>query len=424
MAFAALTRFWRLDYPAKMYFDEVYHVPAAMTMASGDFITAFDPYVASYDGEHTIDWLHPPLAKYFQASSMALFGKHPIAWRLPSVLFSLFSILLFYGLLRMIGERFLFTQFRAKRQILTQRLALVGAFLLSIDGILLPLSRIAMNDVVVLCFTLLAVLLYVFYLDRQRDYYLLGVGFALGLALASKWSAGWLITALLLHQLWGKPAWHRVPYLLFVFLGIPSFVYCLSYVGAFLQGMTLGTWFDLQQLMLQSQLHNPYTHAYSSGPLAWILNWRSVWLYGEQQTFVADGFVAQSYVIENPLLVWYMLWALLLSVRFLIVGDLGKKERKVIVLLLLLYCSMVLPWLLIDRILFLHHYLLAIPFGLALVSYQLVCWSQLPGSKPLHFFYSLFWPAWVFLLFYPHWTALPVPIWFADVVYFTLPSWR
>ena len=150
--FALFTRLFRLAYPAQMYFDEIYHLPAATLMQSGDFRTPFQFEQLAKDNQ-SIDWLHPPLAKYFQALSISIWGMTAIAWRLPSLIFSLLTLVVFYFLVRFLGYNFLFKKENlAKKMDSSSNLALLASFFLSLDGLFLVQSRIAMNDVFLLFF--------------------------------------------------------------------------------------------------------------------------------------------------------------------------------------------------------------------------------------------------------------------------------
>lgn len=76
---------------------------------------------------------------------------------------------------------------------------------------------------------------------------------------------------------------------------------------------------------------------------------------------------------------------------------------------------------------FFYHYLLAVPFLLVLVAYFLLRFiNQIKDQSRRRavLFNLLFWPFFFFILFYPHWTALPVPENFAKIFYFLLASWR
>ncbi len=420
-------RLWRLEYPPAMYFDEVYHVPAAMLLAHGDARTPFDPFATSYDGVNYMDWLHPPLAKYVQALSMQWFGFTPFGWRLPSVVFGTASLIVLYFWLLALGEHYLFARQKMPTRTLSTRIfALMAVFLFSLDGIFLTMSRIAMNDVVLLFFSLLSVLIFTLYLIRKNQFWLLPTGFCLGLAVATKWSAGWILLLLLLYELGRARSWKYVPLVFFSLLLLPIVVYVLSYSGAFHQGLSLAEWLRYQWLIVQSQLQNEAWHAYSSDPLTWPLNWRSVWLWTSSAEMSAAN-TANIYVLANPLLSIYALVALVMTLRVLLQQRLAQLPTQGLYFLLLLYLASFLPWILFSRNMFLHHYLLAVPFAMAMVSYWLVMiWQAqtLQKRRVALIFNLLFWACWLFVLFYPHWVGLPVPMEFANAVYFLLPSWR
>ena len=114
-------------------------------------------------------------------------GRNAFGWRLPGVLFGALTAVLLYLLARVLFAR--------------RSVGLISAALVVASGMLLANARIAMNDVYVTAFIVLAVLLFApLYLRPRRPWtalgLLLGVGLALGLALASKWVALYAIGGL------------------------------------------------------------------------------------------------------------------------------------------------------------------------------------------------------------------------------------
>lgn len=114
-------------------------------------------------------------------------GSNAVGWRLPGVLFGALTAALVYLLARVLFAR--------------RNIALIAAVLVVAEGMLFANSRIAMNDVYVTAFVLLAVLLLApLYLAPRRPWtaaaLVLGAGVALGLALASKWVALYAIGGL------------------------------------------------------------------------------------------------------------------------------------------------------------------------------------------------------------------------------------
>lgn len=422
LAFAFVSRFFNLSYPGAMYFDEVYHMPSAMMMADGDFEKPFEWWHQSYDGVNNFDWLHPPLAKYFQAASMSIFGKDPIGWRLPSVVFSLLTLLVFYFFLKFLADNFLFKKDKDS----SSHFALVGTFFLSLEGLFLVQSRIAMNDVFLLLFLLLAVFVYFYYLTLEReskkaDLNLLLMGLIWGLALATKWSAFFPLVTLMIYHLLSqefskKSFLRRLPFLAFVFILIPFFIYFLSYLPMFLAGKRLSYFWVLQGQILRSQLSNPAIHLYSSSPIQWFLNLRSI-------LYFTNSKGAMIYALGNPILFIYFIF----TIPFLLGQKIKNNQRKTLFLLLLLYFSTFIFWIFSPRILFFYHYLPALPFIITLLSFLVI--NSLnkiedKSKKRALFFNIIFWPLFTFLIFYPHWTAIAVPNELREAIYFSLESWR
>lgn len=423
--FALFTRLFRLEYPQAMYFDEVYHVPAAILMQKGDFQTPFQFDQLAKNGQDAVDWLHPPLAKYFQALSMTIWGTTALAWRFPSVIFSLLTIVVFYFLVRFLGINFFFKKEDSLiRNDSSINLALVASFLLSLDGLFLVQSRIAMNDVFVLFFVMTAVFVYFIYLVKKNSLFLLLSGVFFGLALASKWSALFVLIFVLLKEAMMLKSLKKLPFLLFSLLLTPAFIYLLSYLPMFWQGQNIIDFFVLQKTIFLSQLINPSVHLYSSDPLNWILNLRPVWYF----TALASGtWTANIYALGNPLLYLYLLVGLIATIVFLVTQKQSSLIYQTIYLIFLFYLSSFLPWLVFSRIMFFYHYLLALPFLVILLSYFLMRFfdqAKDRTKKRALIFNLLFWPFLLFVLFYPHWTAIAVPKDFAETVYFFLPSWR
>ncbi len=111
-------------------------------------------------------------------------GGNAFGWRLPGMLVGVLGTMLLYLLARVLFAR--------------RSVALILAVLVVAEGMLFANSRIAMNDAYVTTFVVLAVLLFApLYLGHRRAWtallILLGVGVALGLALASKWVAMYAI---------------------------------------------------------------------------------------------------------------------------------------------------------------------------------------------------------------------------------------
>ncbi|WP_309715616.1 phospholipid carrier-dependent glycosyltransferase [Armatimonas sp.] len=185
---------WRLDSPTKAVFDECYHSRTGMQ------------YVL---GQNPMEWTHPPLAKLVIAVGLRLFGgsfnpvegiykpdmvfshEAALGWRFGSVVFGALSLFLLYFL---------------ARQLTGNRLAaLLAMGMLALDGVFFVQSRMAMTNIYTVCFILLAALAAWNYRAGGKTRWMLALGLALGLAVATRWTTlyavGLIALWLLSHDL-------------------------------------------------------------------------------------------------------------------------------------------------------------------------------------------------------------------------------
>jgi len=250
--FAFVSRLYRVGDIQGYVFDEVYHAITAKLIHRND-PRAYEWWNPPVEVNTAVDWLHPPLAKYTQAFGMFVFGETPLGWRISAVFFGTGVIFLTAEL-----ARFLFKN---------KALALLAALLASFDGLLLTQSRIAMNDIHVTFFILLAMLCYAWYrtllehkisaqsekhvTQRRLDLSLVLAGVVAGTAMGTKWSG---LFALTLIWIWESsflltrlqllaPSTPQKLRQIFKRVGalviLPFVVYVLSYTHMFLQGKTL-----------------------------------------------------------------------------------------------------------------------------------------------------------------------------------------
>jgi dolichyl-phosphate-mannose--protein O-mannosyl transferase len=247
------------------------------------------------------------------------------------------------------------------------------------------------------------------------------------LACASKWSALWFLLLILCKEVFTLKNRKQLPFLIFVLVLTPLFIYFLAYLPLLYQENGLAQFFTLQKTMLQSQLSNPTLHAYSSRPLAWILNLRPVWYFTAVSHVSQPNWVSNIYALDNPLLHLYMILTLPVGFWYLMKNKLRATAKRGVYFLIAFYLVSFLPWLFFKRIMFFYHYLPAIPFLLILTAYFFLRLLREVKNKNNYlaiFFNVLFWPFLFFVIFYPHWTALSVPAAFAQIFYFGLASWR
>ncbi|MCP9222839.1 phospholipid carrier-dependent glycosyltransferase [Erythrobacter sp. LQ02-29] len=287
LAFAGLCAI-RLDFPAKLYFDEVHYIPAARQMLAG---------TAWKNAEH------PPLAKEILVGLLALFGDRPLAWRIGPLIAASLTLFAFSRALWLASLR--------------RAATIMFALLLATGFILFVQARIAMLDMFMVGFVALATWQFAAALrhpQRGRTHLVL-TGIAMGAALACKWNAGPLVALPgLTFLVWrGWTARHR---LLFareggpvpgvslieagVWLGLlPIAVYAATFIPAlwFAGGpFTHGNLFEVQKWMVELQESVRKPHPYQSQWYQWVTDSRAIWYLYEK----IDGAQRGVMLIGNP----------------------------------------------------------------------------------------------------------------------------
>lgn len=179
VAGTAATRLPRLSIPRAFVFDEIYYAPDAAEMLRR--------------GVEKGGVVHPPGGKWLISIGIRLFGFTPFGWRFAALVAGCAVVLLTYI---------------AARQIVPGRLlpALAGGAV-ALDGVAFTTGRTAHLDVFLALFMTAAITFaLVAYRDpsneRRVRWCQLGAGLSLGLGLAVKWSAAFLVLALVLAFVW------------------------------------------------------------------------------------------------------------------------------------------------------------------------------------------------------------------------------
>jgi dolichyl-phosphate-mannose-protein mannosyltransferase len=394
----------RLSTPSSYVFDEVYHVVTSRAYSQNN-PEAYNPFSAPPEPNTAFDWLHPPLAKLIQASSIKLIGDSSFAWRFPSAIFGTLSIATLYYLALTLFNK--------------PKLALLAATLFSLDGLQLTMSRITMNDIFVITFILLS-LTFFYQAQKKRKEYLFLTGLFTGLALATKWSALFLYPIFSIVTLFNFYLAFRqgrrlsyfaqnITYNFIFLLVLPITIYILAYSQYFLLGYSVTDFINLHKQIYWYQTGLTATHDYQSSAWQWPLLLKPVWFHVK---YTANH-VANIYNLGNPAIFWGGLVAL---ARFGTFRASSEPDKFPNLFLLLSYLLLFLPWLLSPRILFFHHFLPALPLLCLIIAKTIYPYKSLT-------YYYLSLTVLLFLFFYPLNTAIPLP---SDLTkfWFWLPSWR
>ncbi len=384
VAFVFLSRGLYLAWPADKVFDEVHYVRAASF------------YLA---GQEDPNWEHPPLGKMFIASGMYLFGDNSLGWRFFPYIFGCLIVILVYFLARILG--------------FGPGGATIAGFLLSFDFLSFVQGRLAMLDVFLAFFILLALLFFArYYFSRSKLDFLLTL-VASGLALASKWSALYVIFFIGLGYLFLKPfaatfkGWRRFllnGFIVFIsFVVVVGSIYLLSYTYYFSFEHGLGDWVKLHQSAWEWHTRPNIEHPYASQWWTWPLMTTGVWYY---YLTGSEGKTAGILATGNPVL-WYLGGLVLLGLLATVPIWIRGQNYFIPVFLLLGFGSNFFPWIISTKGGFIFYMLPLVPFyALALAYLMQKYWKHRIIRRLSWVAFGLTFIAFAF--FYPLLSALPI----------------
>ena len=408
---------FHLRIPEGYIYDEVYHAYTAAEYVRGNP----DAYVWDTHAPRpnvAYMWNHPPVGVWMIAGGIRLWGDNSFGWRFAAAVFGAAGIALAYLLaLRLTGRR---------------GVALLAAGLLVLNGLYFVQSRTGMLDIFGTFFMMAAILFFHRYLTAvpaREGRELAWTGLFLGLAVATKWSAGYPSACIGLVVLGRaffpgrerrRAAGKRGGILralgaVAVGLGVvPAAVYLAAYIPFFLVGHDWSQFLELQRQTLYYHSHLRETHAYASSWWSWPLALRPVWYY----VAYLDHWISNIYTNSNPLL----------SVMFVPAATVAtfawwKSRNPAWLALLIGFFGQWLPWGLVPRIAFAYHFLPATPFGCIAVAAVLgMLWNRGTAARTVCVAYVAAVAA-AFVFFYPIYAAVPLTKEAFDLRMW-LPSWR
>jgi len=415
LIFSFFIRVLRLNYPHEYVFDEVYHGFTAELMAESD-PKAWEWWNTPPEG-FAYEWTHPPLSKLMMAGGTLIFGKDHFSYRLPAAIVGTASIAIAFLLAKAIFK--------------DEKLALLTAFFLGFDGMIFAMSRIAMADIYFLFFLLLTV-----FCCWKEKYFWSAV--ALGGALACKWTGIYLypLLALIVLNNFRKRFWKKklkiteksINYLLlqfFKYLFFPVLVYLISYLPFFTTGHNFDKFIELQKQMWWYHTRLDATHNYQSDAWSWPLLLRPVWFWVK---YSGDK-IGNIYNIGNPLFWWSGLVLLPFAIYQAVENILERKDFKLSLVLVGYFCCW-FPWMFSPRIMFLYHYMPALPFLAIITAWFFrkieglnfkIDTFQIKGSSAVNFLLLMI--VVLFFFFYPINSGIMISKELVDI-FFWLPSWK
>ncbi len=401
----------RLGAAGRYYFDEVYFAYTAGQYVRGDagaYIGRGEPPQRPEIANHRTyyEWTHPPLGKLLIAGGILTVGDRPVGWRLANTLFGAAGAVLAYLLASTLAR--------------SRAIGALAAGLLLLDGVYFVEARTGKVDIFVLVFTLAALLGLYRYLNSPPTSIrgpLLWTGLAMGLGLATKWSAVYasaligLVVLVQAYRLWHLSRRPRSgvevraalrQHLLWVpvaLIALPLGVYALSYLPFLLAGHSVPDAIAQQGRMFRYHTNLVGNHRYKSRWWTWPLNLRPVLYYIERPGQLTTAIYASGNVL--------LYWCFLPAVAWLVIRW-RDNNRRALVVLLIGFFGQWLPWMLSPRSSYIYHFLPAVPFGcIAVAAVAVHLWRR--GDR-----WRMFVACYVtltvlsFLYFYPIYSALPL----------------
>lgn len=357
-------RLWNLDSPKGKIFDEIYYATNAHSLLQNGVEIDSKNGLAQFI-------VHPPTGKWLIAAGIKVFGYNEFGWRFASALVGAISIVLMY--------------FTAKKLFNNQLLSLFATALISLDGLHLVHSRIALLDIFLLLFIQIAVLAFL-----NSRYWISAL--ALGLACSVKWSGLYVLIALAFYVLIldfrrNRYLGSQFPFremlrknLVIRFLQFGAFPF-IVYIASWFSWFTSNNGWDrkyssnplLSLWHYHAEILNFHTkltdaHPYSANPWSWLIQGRPTsFFYATPKNCGGASCSQEILAMGTPILWWAATLALLVTIGFWI----SKRELQAEILLVVISASY-LPWFAIqERTMFSFYAIAFEPFILLTLVYVL-----------------------------------------------------
>ena len=399
IGFALALRLWRLNLPKSYIFDEVYYAKNAASLIT-DGVELNEQGAAEFV-------VHPPLGKWLIGIGIKLFGNNEFGWRVIAAIVGSASVLLIYLIVqRLFGSLFLSN---------------IAAALFALDGLHLVMSRVALLDIFLMFFILLA-----FYLILRDNLWLSGV--VIGLAAATKWSAVFVIPFLILLTVnIGRANFATLGKRFNQFILTPIGIYLLSWSGWFISAkgwardsgsnLFASLWNYHVEIM---NFHRGLTeqHTYAANPWSWLVLGRPTsFFYESPKNCGAQSCSQEILAIGTPILWWAGIFAIAITVGLFITN-----RDRVSAFILAGIAGTYIPWFFIQNRTTFYFYAIAIFPFIVLSLINVFNWALI-NQKNRKFIYGFVIIVGInFIYFMPIFIGINIPYvdWLARM---WLPSW-
>lgn len=400
----------KISYMNTTYFDEIYHGRTAY-----EYIHGMKIY----------EWTHPPLGKLIMTIPIRLLGMNPFAFRVMGNIVGIAMLVVMYIF--------------AKRLFRSTRYATLAMLLFAVDGMHFVQTRIGTVDCYLVFFIMLSYLFMYQYTccDAERStgkmhLNLLGSGFFMGCAIATKWNGAYTAVGLAIiffinfymrnRRLGLTGRWREARIGVFFacilyFIVLPALIYILSYIPDMQIDPAIGTlkgFMALQQKMYKYHSELKATHPFSSPWYLWPLGIKPLWYY---KGSAPAGKISSITLHSNPFIWWTGLLAMLYTFYKAFI-DRSKQYVFLTVAILAAY----IPYIGVPRIMFIYHYFPVVPMMILAIVGAI---KDIEEDLGYHIckVYGII-ALVIFAFFYPIYSGLVIPKWYASMMVWIPGIWK
>jgi len=329
-------RLFHLGTPKGFIFDEVYYVDGARDyLAHGVEVTGNEPEFV----------VHPPAGKWLIALGIKIFGDTEFGWRFMGALLGSVMIVL----IALIAQRLFRNSY----------LTIAASALMAMDGLALVHSRTALLDIYLSFFVLLATY---FFLVRWHWW----AGIALGLAVATKWSALYYLALFAVVALYRsfshdtgrdliKPSLKTITQ----YALIPFSIYITSWAGWF--SSNRGWARDYSNNVITSFIHYHSQilgfhtglvekHSYQANPWSWLIMGRPTsFFYETPKNCGSDHCSQEVLALGTPILWWLATIAVAVVIGYWIRSFAVKRYEPPLNVIVTGIAAGYLPWFFFQK---------------------------------------------------------------------------
>ncbi len=382
------------------YFDEIYHARTAFEHIEN----------TPFHYENT----HPPLGKLLIGVGIRLFGMNPFGWRFMGTLFGVLLLPLLYVFGKKLFKR--------------TSIASVSMLLFAVDLMHFAQTRIATIDTYPVFFILLMYFFMYLFFEKAETLsikkvllYLAASGVSFGLAIASKWIgfyAGAGLAVLFFVAFYKRFKAHGartlwlLGYCVLFFVLVPFLIYYASYIPIHIADQAESFWasfWKYQNHMFSYHSRLTADHPFGSKWYDWPFVVRPIWYFGDKVLAKNADLTSSIVGMGNPPVWWFGCIAAVITVVLSVINIKKKSADTRPLFISIGFLSQLVPWMFVDRVVFIYHYFASLPFSILALSYLFsYLQEKFPfGKKIMWGFLGAF--ALLFFLFFPIVSGLYVP---------------